>query len=217
MTTQTKSTGILNERDAQSLADVSAAVRETTPPSGPSALTGDTDTPVRSATDSGSQGSKETKNAQRNVEHVDEPRPDQVQSVPGELSPDLLNSKDTLVLLRGIIVGLERLRQAVIRPPRSDRGDIPVVAHRVNVAASGTPVQGPRLKVPAGHKVLIRQRNHAGTPVGYVAFDRVSIAQTATRIEYGDGDKLEFDLDSLDQVWFDADTNSTAFELIVTR
>lgn len=217
MTTKEVSTGVLNEREAQSLADVGTAVRERTSSGDSNALTGDSKTPAPSAASSINQVADQESRLQRNLEHIEEPRPGLVQGVSGELTPELLNSKDVLVLLRALIVGVERVRQAVIRPPRSSQGTMPIVIHRVNVAVAGTPIQGPKLRIPAGHKVLIRQRNHAGTPVGYIAFDRPAIEATGDRIEFGDGDKLEFHLDSLDQVWFDADTADTAFELIVTR
>lgn len=121
---------------------------------------------------------------------------------------------------RELTAKLAELIKTIISPPRfSDQQQLDQVVIRVvEVATSGTPVQGPDVTVPKGYTCVIRQRRHlAIDPAGRVAFSRNAIQNTLERAELGDGDVLEVKIDNLKYVWLDSDTDATFFELIVER
>lgn len=112
---------------------------------------------------------------------------------------------------------LIEIRDATIEPPRRSRSQriTTGLVRRVRVETTGTPVSGPDIPIPPGYRAIVRQRRHAGSPTGYVGFSRGDVGDSVTRIEMGDGDAMSFNLNNMDEVWFDADTANTDFEIIV--
>lgn len=127
-------------------------------------------------------------------------------------TPDMLLARWTEI--RNL---LQEIRDVTVEPNRrSDTENIGVgIVRRVRVATVGTPVSGPDIPIPKGYKAIVRQRRHAGSPTGYVGFSSGDVGNTVTRIEMGDGDAMSFNLNNMDEVWFDADTANTDFEIIV--
>lgn len=88
---------------------------------------------------------------------------------------------------------------------------------RVRVATAGTAVQGPSIDIPKGFRTVVRQRRHTGTPNGYVALSERAVGSTAERAELQDNDAITFAVSNWSKLWFDADTNTTDFELIAEQ
>ena len=128
------------------------------------------------------------------------------------VTPDLLLARWTEI--RDL---LTQIRDVTVEPVRrSDTENIGVgIVRRVRVVTVGTAVQGPNIPIPKGYKAVIRQRRHAGSPTGYVGFSSGDVGNSVTRIELGDGDSFSFNLNNMDEVWFDADTANVDFEIIV--
>ncbi len=84
----------------------------------------------------------------------------------------------------------------------------------VKVVTPGTSVQGPDIRLLPGETVSIRQRRHASTRTGYVAFSRNTVRNTATRIEMGNNDSMNgLKLENFNEAWFDATAANTEFEM----
>ena len=124
---------------------------------------------------------------------------------------------DLLAQWEAVKVLLAEIRDTFIeRPRRSDAEAVQqFLVRAIEVVTAGTVYRGPDVPVPAGWTVTIRQRNHAGTPTGYVGGSPGDIGNTLTRAEMGDGDTLETTVSNLKNLYFGADTNSTFFEMIV--
>lgn len=138
-----------------------------------------------------------------------------------QLQPNLESLIRLLVVrLDGLQKVLQEIRDQQAEPPRlsTDQGIEEIFIRRVRVTTSGTPVQGPEIPVPKGYRCVIRQRRHASAnPIGYVAFSKGSVGSSEFRVELADGDSLEVMISNLDVAWFDADTDTTDFEMIVER
>lgn len=111
---------------------------------------------------------------------------------------------------------LQKIASAVVqRPRRSDDEAIGTWLVRVvEVATAGTVYRGPNIPIPPGYTTTVRQRRHAGAPVGYVAPNRGDVQQSVTRVNLQDGESFEINITNMNQVYFGADTNSTFFEII---
>ena len=104
-----------------------------------------------------------------------------------------------------------------VEPERLDDAQYEGLIRRVLVSTAGTAVQGPSITVPKGFDTVIRMRRHTGTPNGYVALSEHNVSSTGMRSELQDNDSLSLKVSNWSKIWFDADTNSTAFELIAER
>jgi hypothetical protein len=136
---------------------------------------------------------------------------DETERVASELGVD----RQTALLLL-LVSKLDQLREAVIAPPRVAQDAKEVLVIVATVINSGTPVQGPRVRVSRGYPTVIRQRRHTGTTrTGYVAFERSDTANPLSRMAFRDNDSISVPLEGLDSLWFDADNNDTSFEIIV--
>jgi len=118
-----------------------------------------------------------------------------------------------------VLNALRRIRLATIQAPRPTDGTAgeQFIVRRLNVATADTPVQGPNIAVPRGFAVVVRQRNHPGSPVGYIAGSETAVASTDSRAELNDGNALTLNVSSLSQIWVSADSNDVSFELIVEQ
>jgi len=102
------------------------------------------------------------------------------------------------------------------KPRRSDSEAVQQFLVRgVEVVTAGQVYRGPDLPIPEGWTVTIRQRNHAGSPVGYVGGSSGDVGNPLTRVEMGDGDTIETTVSNLKNLYFGSDTNATFFEMIV--
>lgn len=116
---------------------------------------------------------------------------------------------------------LALIKAAIIGPeaPSDATQGIPVGFIRsVHVVTAGVPVQGPDRDIPQGYSMVVRQRRHAGTPTGYFGFTEGDVGAELTRSEMGDGDVFILSttrVKNLKNLWFDADTADTFFELVV--
>ena len=87
----------------------------------------------------------------------------------------------------------------------------------VQVVTAGTAVQGPDIDVDFGVDVIVRQRRHSATRTGYVAPTEPGLSNALTRVELGNNDSFQLPVDNLKRFWFDSDTNTTFFELVMER
>ena len=116
-----------------------------------------------------------------------------------------------------IIDRLERLEAATLEPPRRFRGKEEVMIRTVSVASSaeGSITKGPNIKIPVGYACTVRQRHHAGDPVGYVAMSEQAVQRSGERIELVDGENVSFKIDNMDALVFWSGSGSEViFELI---
>jgi hypothetical protein len=104
-----------------------------------------------------------------------------------------------------------------VEPERLDDAQYEGLIRRVLVSTAGTAVQGPNISVPKGFDTVIRMRRHTGTPNGYVALSEHNVSSTGMRSELQDNDSLSLKVSNWSKIWFDADSNTTAFELIAER
>ena len=89
---------------------------------------------------------------------------------------------------------------------------------RVRVATAGTPVQGPTVTVPNGFALVVRMRRAtSGAPTGYVANSSANAADDTVRSVLGGNDSVTLYVTNMNEVWVDADTNTTDFEFIVEQ
>ena len=123
--------------------------------------------------------------------------------------PAIVETESAQSLLRRII--------DIIKPLPEVTGVDPVIIRAVQVVAADSPVQGPEVEVPPNWVCVVRQRIHAGTPIGRVAASRNAIRNTGERVELEDGDSVMMNVPCMDDLWFDADTAATSFEIIVQR
>lgn len=121
--------------------------------------------------------------------------------------------------LESLIQAVQSLRQAVIQPPRRSAvlGLPQILVRRVLVVTAGTPVQGPDSPISPGYATVVRQRRHTGAPVGYVAGSKAEVGSAAERVELADNDSFTLKVTNWAELWFDADTANTSFELIVEQ
>lgn len=112
---------------------------------------------------------------------------------------------------------LNVINSSILEGARYDDAQNEAIIRRVNVSTAGTPVNGPNIPVPRGFTTVIRQRRHTGTPNGYIALNEHSVGSTDFRIELQDNDSISLKVTNWDEIWFDADTANTAFELIVEQ
>jgi hypothetical protein len=119
--------------------------------------------------------------------------------------------------LEAIDGNITKLRQEHLEPPRRStaEGIDEFLVRRVRVVTVGTPVQGPDIAIPKGYDVVIRMRRHAGTPNGYVSGSAGAVRSTESRVELRDNDSITVRLSNMKEAWFDADTATTDFEMIV--
>lgn len=90
----------------------------------------------------------------------------------------------------------------------------------VNVAAAGTPVQGPTVTVPDGFALVVRLTpKDAATPKGFVAASsaEASGATADRRSTLQEGDSVSLLVTNMSAVWVDADENDVDFEFIVEQ
>lgn len=142
---------------------------------------------------------------------------------PGETPTERLTREHTrqLVVLSRLLIlltrGLEDLRKDTIEPPRGTTGPTSWLVREINVKTAGKAVRGPDLAIPRGFVTVVRMRHHTGTPTGYVASEESALGTSAGRSELRDGDHISLLLPNWEALYFDADTDSTRFELIVER
>jgi len=122
--------------------------------------------------------------------------------------------KDSLSEIKNLLIAV---RDSNIEPIRYDDAQVETLIRRVRVTTAGTTVQGPGIDVPKGFTTVIRMRRHSGTPNGYVAMSEHAVSSTETRIEMRDNDSVSINVSNWSKLWFDADSNTTDFELIVEQ
>ena len=91
------------------------------------------------------------------------------------------------------------------------------IIRRVRVDTAGTPKQGPDVAIPPGVVSVIRQRRHTTSPNGYVAANERDVTSTGSRSEMLNGDTIVLSVSNWNNLWVDADTNDTDFELIAEQ
>lgn len=96
-----------------------------------------------------------------------------------------------------------------------------IIFQTVTIAAKGTPVQGPTVAIPIGATLMVRQRvTQVASAKGRISHTEAGadndLAATL-RLETVKGDSFSFNVDNMDVLWFDADTNGTVFELIAEQ
>jgi hypothetical protein len=119
----------------------------------------------------------------------------------------LLHTLDKMLALLG------EIKDATIQPALLDSTEGPEV-FRVLIVTAGDEEQGPPIEVPWGYPVLVRQRNHTGTPTGYVSFRQKGTQHTNTRLEFGNNDSIHVDVSNLNQIFLGANSDATSFELV---
>ena len=112
---------------------------------------------------------------------------------------------------------LNVINTSILEGQRRTDAQQEAIIRRVNVSTAGTAVNGPNISVPPGFVTVIRQRRHSGTPNGYIALTEHAVGSTDFRIELQDNDSISLKVTNWDEIWVDADTNNTAFELIVEQ
>ena len=115
---------------------------------------------------------------------------------------------------------LTEIRDALMGPEAySDTDNAPRgLIRSVTVVTPGTPVRGPDVPLPPGYTVTVRQRHHSGNPVGYFGFSQDDVLVDGHRSVWHDNDSLTLStkrVGNMKYLWFDADTASTVFEIIV--
>ena len=114
-----------------------------------------------------------------------------------------------------IIELLARILEAQIEPPAGLRDGPAANIQTVTVSTAGTPVEGPDVAIPRGYVCSVRQRYHASDRTGYVGFSEQGVKLSATRIELRNQVSVDFRrVRNMSELWFDADTASTIFELV---
>ena len=112
---------------------------------------------------------------------------------------------------------LVEINNTNLEPARFTDAQAEGLIRRVRVTTAGTAVQGPGIDIPKGFKTVVRQRRHTGTPNGYVALSERAVSSTVERAELQDNDAITFAVSNWSKLWFDADTNTTDFELIAEQ
>ena len=114
-----------------------------------------------------------------------------------------------------IIELLARILEATVEPPAGLRDGPAANIQTVTVSTAGTPVEGPDVAVPKGYVCSVRQRYHATDRTGYVGFSEQGVKLSAARIELRNQVSVDFRrVRNMSELWFDADTASTVFELV---
>lgn len=89
-----------------------------------------------------------------------------------------------------------------------------VTFRTVTVVTSGTPVQGPNVAIPDSMALTVSFRvTQDGSPKGFVAASSADTATSTARDEILKGDVLKFNLNNMNLLWFDSDTDGAVFEL----
>ena len=122
--------------------------------------------------------------------------------------------RDSLSEIKTLLIAV---RDSNIEPIRYDDAQVETLIRRVRVTTAGTKVQGPGIDVPKGFTTVVRMRRHSGTPNGYIAMSEHAVSSTDTRIEMRDNDSVSINVSNWSKLWFDADSNTTDFELIVEQ
>ena len=91
------------------------------------------------------------------------------------------------------------------------------IIRRMRVETAGTPAQGPDVPIPQGVVSVIRQRRHTGTPTGYIALNERDVTSTGSRVEMQNNDTVVLALSNWNNIWFDADSDDTDWELIAEQ
>ena len=91
------------------------------------------------------------------------------------------------------------------------------IIRRMRVETAGTPVRGPDVPIPPGVVSVIRQRRHTGTPTGYIALNERDVTSTGSRVEMQNNDTVVLALSNWNNIWFDADSDDTDWELIAEQ
>lgn len=127
-----------------------------------------------------------------------------------------ISFQDAAALYQGI--RLEELVAAAGRPnPKRSPSGPPILVAVVNIVTAFVAVQGPTMVLPPGATTTIRMRHHTATPgrLGWVAFSQQGITQyDASCVEMKSNDSFPVTCNHWEDMWFDADTASTKFELI---
>ena len=122
--------------------------------------------------------------------------------------------RDSLSEIKTLLIAV---RDSNIEPIRYEDAQVETLIRRVRVTTAGTALQGPGIDVPKGFTTVVRMRRHTGTPNGYIALSEHAVSSTDTRIEMRDNDSISINVSNWSKIWFDADTNTTDFELIVEQ
>jgi len=122
--------------------------------------------------------------------------------------------RDALTEIKTLLIAV---RDSNIEPIRYEDAQVETLIRRVRVTTAGTALQGPGIDVPKGFTTVIRMRRHTGTPNGYIALSEHAVSSTDTRIEMRDNDSVSINVSNWSKLWFDADSNTTDFELIVEQ
>lgn len=101
---------------------------------------------------------------------------------------------------------------------RRREGNLPGwTVRRVRVVTAGSPVQGPDIDIPHGFALVVRQRHHNSDRTGFVADSLTNARSAALRSELINGETLSLRVMNMNEVWVDADSNTTDFEFIVEQ
>jgi len=111
---------------------------------------------------------------------------------------------------------LEKIANAIIEKPRrsTDEATGTWIVRAVEVVTASTVYRGPDIAIPKGYTTAVKQRRHAGAPIGYVAASRGDVGGNLSRAELRDGESIEIQVTNMKEIYFTADTNNTFFEII---
>jgi len=111
---------------------------------------------------------------------------------------------------------LDKIANAIIERPRRSTSEATGtwIVRVVEVVTASTIYRGPDIVLPKGYTTAVRQRRHAGAPIGYVAASRGDVGGNLSRVELRDGESIEIQVTNMKEIYFTADTDSTFFEII---
>jgi len=123
--------------------------------------------------------------------------------------------RDSLSEIKELLIAV---KDSNLEPLRFEDAQVESLIRRVRVVTAGTAVlQGPGVAVPKGFATVVRMRRHSGTPNGYIALSEHAVSSTDSRMELQDNDSVTLKVSNWSKIWFDADTGTTDFELIVEQ
>jgi len=122
--------------------------------------------------------------------------------------------RDSLSEIKELLIAV---KDSNLEPLRFEDAQVESLIRRVRVVTAGTAVQGPGVAVPKGFATVVRMRRHSGTPNGYIALSEHAVSSTDSRMELQDNDSVTLKVTNWSKIWFDADTGTTDFELIVEQ